>query len=181
MSEKFRPQKIHIIGSVGSGKTTLAKELSALTSAVHYELDNIVWERSSIGDRRRTDKEKKDILNEIIGSAAWIIEGVHTDAWMEGSLQQADVIILLDPGYKVRNLRIIKRYLRQISGLESANYKPSFRIFLNMFKWNRYFEHTTRPYIFDRYLNYGHKVIVAENKADVIEYLHFAKSHSETG
>ncbi|MGE7997491.1 EutP/PduV family microcompartment system protein [Lysinibacillus sp. NPDC093190] len=28
MNKKF-PRKIHIIGSVGSGKTTLAKELSA--------------------------------------------------------------------------------------------------------------------------------------------------------
>ncbi|WP_440338356.1 shikimate kinase [Lysinibacillus sphaericus] len=41
MNKKF-PSKIHIIGSVGSGKTTLAKELSAKLNIPYYELDNVV-------------------------------------------------------------------------------------------------------------------------------------------
>ncbi|MFP7170083.1 DNA topology modulation protein FlaR [Terribacillus sp. 7520-G] len=171
MNTNYRAKKIHIIGSVGSGKTTLARDLSALLDAAHYELDNVVWERNAEGDRRRADTEKREILKEITRAAAWIIEGVHTDDWVEDSLHHADVIILLEPGYKVRQLRIIKRYLRQKAGLESANYKPTLRIFLNMFKWNRYFERTAKPCILDRFVNDGHKVIVAENKADVIEYL----------
>ena len=43
---KTLPKKIHIIGSVASGKTTLAKELSRKLAIPYYELDNVVWKRS---------------------------------------------------------------------------------------------------------------------------------------
>jgi adenylate kinase family enzyme len=70
-------RKIHVIGSVGSGKTTLARKLSAQLAVPHYELDNVVWERRPHGDRRRTEKERDALLQEIIASDSWIIEGVH--------------------------------------------------------------------------------------------------------
>ncbi|MFP7255707.1 DNA topology modulation protein FlaR [Terribacillus goriensis] len=180
-NETKLPCKIHIIGSVGSGKTTLAKELSNILSADHHELDNVVWKRSLAGDRRRSDKEKREILKSIIDSRAWIIEGVHTDEWIEDSLVKAELIILLDPAYRIRNSRTIKRFLRQKVRLETSNYTPSFHIFLKMFKWNRYFERTTKPFIFESFLTYGHKMIIVENKVDVIEYLTFLKSKSEAG
>ncbi|PAF35799.1 DNA topology modulation protein FlaR [Terribacillus saccharophilus] len=181
-TNEFRsPRKIHIIGSVGSGKTTLAKEMSKLIGATHFELDNVVWKRSPAGDTRRSDREKREILKDIIVSDTWIIEGTHTDDWIEDSLVNADLIILLDPAYKIRNIRIIKRFMFQKLKIEIANYTPSLRIFLRMFKWNRYFEHTAKPFIFDRFSAYGHKMIIVENKLDVIEYLTFLKRNSEAG
>lgn len=180
-NESKSPRKIHIIGSVGSGKTTLAKELSLILSAAHYELDNVVWERSVEGDSRRSDKEKREILKDIIDSDGWIIEGAHTNDWIEDSLLNAELIILLEPAYGIRNIRIIKRFLRQKLKMETANYRPSFRIFLNMFKWNRYFERTAKPYIFDNFSVYGHKTIIAESISDVIEYLAFIERKSEAG
>jgi adenylate kinase family enzyme len=36
------PKRIHIIGSVGSGKTTLARTLSSRLNIPFYELDNVV-------------------------------------------------------------------------------------------------------------------------------------------
>ncbi|WP_255248187.1 DNA topology modulation protein FlaR [Terribacillus saccharophilus] len=181
MNKVKLPRKIHIIGSVGSGKTTLAKELSQLLGASHHELDNVVWKRSLEGDTRRSDKEKMEFIKDIIDSDAWIIEGVHTDDWIEDSLLNAELIILLDPSYGIRNIRIIKRFLRQKLKMEMANYRPSIRIFLRMFKWNRYFEHTVKPFIFHRFPAYGHKIIIAESKLDVIEYLIFIERKSEAG
>lgn len=43
--KKNIPNKIHIIGSVGSGKTTLARNLSTTINVPFYELDNVVWKR----------------------------------------------------------------------------------------------------------------------------------------
>lgn len=37
------PNKIHIIGSVGSGKTTLARALSYQLNIPYYELDNVLF------------------------------------------------------------------------------------------------------------------------------------------
>lgn len=92
MNKKF-PRKIHIIGSVASGKTTLAKELSTKLNIPYYELDNVVWIRQNSGDSRRTDQQKMDYLHNIILTNAWIIEGVHIEDWVAQSFLNADVII----------------------------------------------------------------------------------------
>lgn len=83
------PKKIHIIGSVGSGKTTLAKKLSEKLNIPFYELDNVMWKRKKSGDVRRTDEERKEYLNSIIHYETWIIEGVHNGDWVKDSFQNA--------------------------------------------------------------------------------------------
>lgn len=134
------PYRIHIIGSVGSGKTTLAKTLSNKYNIQYYELDNVVWERQPSGDIRRTDEDRDARLDQIVSTKKWIIEGAHSQPWVSKSIQNADLIIFLDTPYFVRIRRIIKRFVRQIIGVELANYKPSFNILKAMFRWNRKFE-----------------------------------------
>ncbi|MBC1425131.1 hypothetical protein HCA33_03005 [Listeria seeligeri] len=51
--------KIRIIGSVGSGKTTLAKKLSEMEGIPYFETDRIVWKREQT-EVRRTDSEKRE-------------------------------------------------------------------------------------------------------------------------
>ncbi|GGG18394.1 hypothetical protein GCM10007425_11070 [Lysinibacillus alkalisoli] len=46
-------KKIHIMGAIGSGKTTLAKRLHEQLNIPYFELDNIVWERLDSDDIRR--------------------------------------------------------------------------------------------------------------------------------
>lgn len=38
--------KIRIIGSCGSGKSTMARELSQMYAIPYFEIDNIIWDRS---------------------------------------------------------------------------------------------------------------------------------------
>lgn len=73
------PRKIHIIGSVGSGKTTLARSLSNTLQLPFHELDNVVWIRKQLGDIRRTDQERQEYLQSIIQTNGWIIEGIHQE------------------------------------------------------------------------------------------------------
>ncbi|WP_442600453.1 AAA family ATPase [Neobacillus sp. D3-1R] len=141
------PNRIHIIGSVGSGKTTLAKTLSKKYNIKYYELDNVVWERHKSGDLRRTDEDRDKYLDQIVSTKRWIIEGAHSHPWVGKSFQNADLIIFLDTPYFKRILRIIKRYVRQIIGVESANYTPSFSMFKAMFRWNSFFEKESKPKI----------------------------------
>lgn len=161
---KTIPKKIHIIGSVGSGKTTLAKELSAKFTIPYYELDNVVWIRHKSGDKRRTEEDRKDYLNRIIHSESWIIEGVHNEEWVAESFRHAEIIIFLDTNYSIRTYRIIKRFLRQKLRLEQAHYKPTVKIFFSMFKWNRHFEDVGKPNFFNRFMIYRNKTIVVNNK-----------------
>lgn len=103
------PNKIHIIGSVGSGKTTLARELSSKLNVPFYELDNVVWKRhKEHEDIRRTEKEREEYLNTLISSDTWIIEGIHNEEWVTNSFRNADLIFFLDTNYSVRTYRIIR-------------------------------------------------------------------------
>lgn len=163
-------KKIHIIGSVGSGKTTLARKLSSMLHLPHYELDNVVWERSETGDIRRTDKDRDAQLNKIMETDEWILEGVH-HKWVSPSFQQADMIIFLDTNYTVRNYRIIKRYILQKFSLEKANYKPTFHMFRKMFVWNSTFEKESKPEIMNMLKQHNHKLIVLKDTDEIKKYL----------
>ncbi|MFC4558263.1 DNA topology modulation protein FlaR [Virgibacillus kekensis] len=168
---KEATKKIRIIGSVGSGKTTLARELSAQLGIPYYELDNVIWIRDPSGDIRRTESERNDYLQQIIQSDTWIIEGVHNEEWTRKTFTQADLIVFLDLNYHLRTYRIIKRFIRQKAGIESANYQPTFSIFLKMFKWNRFFEKNGKPN-FHRVTNYcSDRVIIVNRPAELRKLL----------
>ncbi|SFD54215.1 Adenylate kinase [Bacillus sp. OV194] len=163
------PSKIHIIGSVGSGKTTLARTLSSRLNVPYIELDNVVWKRNKPEDIRRSDEERDQYLNEIISSDKWIVEGVH-HTWVNPSFQNADVIILLDTDYSKRTIRIIKRFVYQKLKIEKANYRPTLKIFRNMFIWNSNFEKESKPKILKLLNQYDHKLIILKNNQDIEKY-----------
>lgn len=175
------PKKIHIIGSVGSGKTTLAKKISTLLNIPFYELDNVVWIRLKSGDIRRIAEERDEYLNSIIHSETWIIEGVHNEDWVAESFQNADLIIFLDTKYAIRIYRIIKRFIFQKLGQERSNYKPTFKIFIKMFKWNRHFEEVGKPNFFNKFAMNNKKLLVVRNKGDIVEYFSKWKDWHDKG
>ena len=67
--------KIDIIGSVASGKTTLARKISQKYNVPHYEKDNVVWDRTPDGDRKRSPEERDLYFQKIISGDDWIVEG----------------------------------------------------------------------------------------------------------
>lgn len=164
------PQKIHIIGSVGSGKTTLARSLSKTLQLPFHELDNVVWIRKQSGDIRRTEQERQEYLQSIIQTDGWIIEGIHQEEWVTQSFQQADCIIFLDTPYKIRTARIIKRFFKQKIGIEKAHYEPTFSIFFKMFRWNKRFEEVGKPNFFINQDDVIDKLVVVRDKKDVDNY-----------
>lgn len=168
--EKTIPKRIHIIGSVGSGKTTLAKELSKKLDIPYYELDNVVWIRHKSGDIRRTEVEREEYLNSILQSESWIIEGVHNENWVSNCFKNADLIIYLDPNYQIRTYRIVKRFIKQKLRLEKSNYKPTLEIFIKMFKWNRHFEEVGKVNFFNKYGLHKDKIVVINNTKNLNKY-----------
>ncbi|WP_129688888.1 shikimate kinase [Gottfriedia acidiceleris] len=173
------PKKIHIIGSVGSGKTTLARQMSTKLNIPYYELDNVVWKRQKgHKDIRRSEQERECYLDTLICSDKWIIEGVHNEEWVVNSFLNAELTIFLDTSYSVRTFRIIKRYFLQKLRLEKSNYKPTLKIFFKMFKWNKYFEEVGKPKFFKKFINYNDKILVVNNINEVEEYFneHISKN-----
>ncbi|MFC3927461.1 DNA topology modulation protein FlaR [Streptococcus caprae] len=130
--------KIDIIGSVGSGKTSLAKELSVFYRIPYYEKDEIVWARSISGDYKRSDKERDYLFAEILKQDDWIAEGSPRRVLRE-SFAQADLILFLDTPSRIRLYRLVKRWVRQRLGRESYSLKPDFSALRQYLKWHRDF------------------------------------------
>ncbi|WP_242705552.1 DNA topology modulation protein FlaR [Pontibacillus sp. ALD_SL1] len=165
-------RKIHIFGSVASGKTTVAKKLSHTLEIPYYELDNIVWDREPPEDVRRSEEERGGIVQEIIVSDTWIMEGVHLGSWMTDSFREADVILFLDLPYYLRRNRILSRFLKQKLKLEEVHYKPTLRILRNMLNWNKTFESSWRfKFLYESGVDLD-KVVCIRNRRDLNKLIH---------
>jgi len=128
--------KIRIVGACGSGKSSIAKELSKKYGVIYYETDDLVWNRSA--ENLRNSIEVRDsMLNEILKKESWIIEGVHYK-WGQDSFKKADLIFLLLPNKFLRDFRVIRRFVRTRLGFEIWNYKQTLKnLYIMIFKWNR--------------------------------------------
>ena len=127
--------KIYIIGPVGSGKTTLAKILSNKYNINYYELDKVVFDDDN-GNRKRTDEEVTTIFNKIIRKKKWIVEDVGRKIFIDG-IKEADIVYYLDLSSFEIYKRCISRWIRQKSGKEVYNYKPTIKGLIQMLGWAR--------------------------------------------
>lgn len=124
--------KILIIGTIASGKTTLAKKLEQKLNIKYYELDSIVHDDEN--QVRRTPNEQKEIIQEIDKQKEWIIEGVLREN-LNYLLDMCDKIIYLNMPLYTRKIRIFKRFIKQKLGIEKSNYKPTLKMLMQMYKW----------------------------------------------
>jgi len=127
-------------------------------------------EKEKWRDIRRTDEERDAYLDEIVKTKRWIVEGSQYHSWVAKSFQYADIVILLDTPYLVRIYRITKRYIRQLLGIEEANYIPSFRLFKKMFEWNKVFEIDSKPKLLKSFQQGKVDFIILKDKSEVEKY-----------
>lgn len=85
-------KKIAIIGSGGSGKSTMARRLGDITGIKVYHLDKLFWKPGweSITREELTEKIKGIMLED-----SWIIDGNYSST-MEMRMEEADTVIYLD-------------------------------------------------------------------------------------
>lgn len=155
--------KILIIGSVASGKTTLAKIISNKTKIKHYEIDSIVHD--DFNKRKRTIEEQINIISEINKKDNWIIEGTLRKN-LYFLLDFADKIIYLNVKLNKRKIRIFTRFIKQKIGIEECKYKPDINMLKMMYKWTSEFE--KEKTIFEQKLTkYIEKLDIINNIKDI--------------
>ena len=156
--------KLLILGIVAAGKTTLARELSAITGVPWYEGDRIAYEDGT--DLRRTREEEVKLLEKIDACGEWIVEEVYRSSHSV-LLEWAERIVFLDPPLGVRKRRIFTRFLRQQCGLEKCRYKSNLHMLRAMYRWIASFE-KDRPRFEAMLQGLGDKVTVVHTGAQVL-------------
>ena len=130
--EKKNIKKIYIIGSVASGKTTLAKHLSKKLNINYYSLDKIIWDDEEKVKRKSNERDK--LFQNIIKNKSWIIEDVGRNYFKKGR-EKADIIYYISLKKRTIYYRVLTRWLKQKLKLEEYDYQPTIASLIQMFKW----------------------------------------------
>lgn len=161
--------KIDIIGSVASGKTTLAKKISLKYHVSHFEKDNIVWQRTTNGDKKRTPEERDALFKQIIEQDNWIVEGSPRESLKE-SFECCEYIIVLNERTITRLVRVLKRWGLQRMGKEKYNSKPTLKFLFYNIKWVFEFNKMKRI-LFDELSSYGEKCKIFIHSSDAMKFI----------
>lgn len=95
----------------GSGKTTLAREVSRLAGLRHVELDALVHRP---GWQEAPDDELRAAVGPIVASEGWVIDGGYEGKLGDMILRRADTIVWLDLPLRVSLWRLGRRTLRRL-------------------------------------------------------------------
>ena len=90
--------KIYIVGSVASGKSTLARKISHITGAPCYHLDEAVYTvdpSEPWGNKKRPLEERDRLFQAMLAQRHYIMEDAGRDCFRAG-MEQADTVLLLE-------------------------------------------------------------------------------------
>ena len=100
--------RIVIIGSAGTGKSTLAKDLGQILGLPVYHLDSFLWNPGWI----QTPAEELDqTIKKLVLNNNWIIDGNYSRT-MDIRFHEADTIIFLDYPIYLNLYRVLKRRIQ---------------------------------------------------------------------
>lgn len=157
--------KAHVIGPPGSGKTTLALQISRMCDVPAHDLDWIVYDET--GERPRAELLAR--IEEIRASDAWVTDGAYAENWVPQLLEGAEAIVWLDVPWRVGATRMVKRHVR--AELARNNRHPGWR---KLYRFLRY-THTTatdhRARTEAMLAPYAAKVVRCRSTADAARFL----------
>lgn len=108
-------QRIVIIGTTGSGKTTLCRKLSAQLGIPAIDLDDIYW---LPGWQERGLDEARGLVDAATQKPAWVISGNYRQL-QDVFWPRADTLIWLDYSFSLVFCQLLKRSLNRILDRQS--------------------------------------------------------------
>lgn len=127
-------KRVQVIGYSGTGKTTLAKELSKKLNCTHVELDGLFWKEDW---QESSDDEFMKSVKQALKPKKWVIDGDYTNRLVGYTLQLTDTVIVLRYSPWVFMPRLISRGIRRsLSGeLLWGKNKETLRGQIGLFKF----------------------------------------------
>lgn len=105
------PRRILVYGVTGSGKTTLAKQISKATGLPWHSMDDEVgWLPGWI---ERPVEEQVKTVSELVSTDSWVIDTAYGH-WLDAVLARTDLIVALDYPRWVSLARLVRRTARRV-------------------------------------------------------------------
>ena len=104
-----RPRRISVVGTIGSGKTTCAREISKRLGIPLIELDSLHWEANWVEAPNTVFCER--VMQSLHGDS-WVVDGnyhqVRDIVW-----SRADTVVWLDYSLRIIMARLVRRTLKR--------------------------------------------------------------------
>lgn len=111
-------RRINVIGSSGSGKTTMARRIAERNGLPHLELDGIFHQP---GWQPREQEDFRAEVAEFVAADAWVIDGNYSVV-KDIMWARADTVVFLDlPRWRVMRQLVPRTLRRMITGEELWN------------------------------------------------------------
>ena len=105
-------RRVSVVGTTGSGKTTLARALAGLLNVPHVELDALFWERG--WKTADLDVFRARVAQAVAGDT-WVIDGNYRAAGaLEMVWSRADTVVWLDYPLRLTVSRLLRRVIARI-------------------------------------------------------------------
>ncbi|WP_462259499.1 DNA topology modulation protein [Vagococcus teuberi] len=163
-------KKIMIIGSPGTGKSTLGRQLEDKLSIKLYHLDKLFWKPHW---EMSTKHEQQTILSDIVEKDSWIIDGNYSST-LDIRMKQADTIIYLKKVRLVCLYQVLKRVIkyRGTTRPDMQEDCPE-KIDIEFIKWIWHFPKNHEPLIEEQMnqLNKSQVLVTLTSKKEVKQFL----------
>ena len=105
--------RVVVVGTSGSGKTTVARELAAILGVTHVELDALNWDAGWV-DLNQTNREVfLRRVKEAVAGDAWVVDGNYTSS-RDLVWPKATAVVWLDYPLWLNLWRMAKRTIPRI-------------------------------------------------------------------
>lgn len=98
-------QRISVVGTSGTGKTTLAKQIAQRLAIPHVELDYLHWEPNWVEVSNDVMRER---VSQALSGDSWVVDGNYSQV-RDIFWGQADTVVWLDYSLPVVMSRVVRR------------------------------------------------------------------------
>ena len=149
--------RVAVVGSGGSGKSTFSEELARITGLPLYHLDEYYWRPGWVETPR---DEWRAVQGELVAHERWIIEGNYSGTY-DLRFDRVDTVILLSLPRRVCVYRVVKRVAMNWHRDVQARGCPE-RFDVSFLHWLWRFPYDARPVLDKALAHYAGRFTLVE-------------------